>query len=256
MTRRSLVATGAFAPLAAAAGSAPKQAMIEMYVFRLRNDAGNQRRRAAEFLSAYVPALRRAGAGPVGAFSSNIGEGTPYLMLLVSYPGWAELDAVNSKLGADAEARSAVDQWHAGGVPYVRVEGSLLRAFDSFPAVVPPKAEGGARGRIFELRTYESQNYNTLRGKIAMFGNGEIDIFKNVGMQPVFFGETVYGRNMPNLTYMLAHDDMAARDKSWAAFGQHPEWRKMMADPKLSDASLVTNISVALLSALPFSDIR
>jgi hypothetical protein len=28
-------------------------------------------------------------------------------------------------------------------------------------------------------------------------------------MTPVFFGETLIGRNMPNLMYMLVFDDMA-----------------------------------------------
>lgn len=256
MTRRTLVATGAFAPFAAAAEGAPKQELIDITVFKLRNGADNQRRRATEFLRTYVPVLRRAGAGAVGAFASSIGEDTPYLMLLTSYAGLAELQAASAKTRSDADFEGAAEKWYAGGVPYVRAEASLLKAFDCFPSVVPPKVEGDRRGRVFELRTYESENYNTLRGKISMFGNGEIDIFHSVGMKPVFFGETIYGRNLPKLTYMLAHDSMAAREKAWGAFGQSPEWRKMIADPNHSDAKLVTNISVALLSALPFSDIK
>ena len=50
-----------------------------------------------------------------------------------------------------------------------------------------------------------------------MFDEGEIAIFRKVGMIPVFFGEALAGGNLPQLTYLLAYDDMAARDKSWAA---------------------------------------
>ena len=36
---------------------------------------------------------------------------------------------------------------------------------------------------------------------------------------------------MPNLTYMLVYEDMAARDKQWAAFAADPEWRKLSTTP-------------------------
>jgi len=38
-----------------------------------------------------------------------------------------------------------------------------------------------------------------------------IAIFRRAGLQPVFFGETLIGAKMPNLTYMLVFENMAAR---------------------------------------------
>ena len=73
--------------------------------------------------------------------------------------------------------------------------------------------------------------------KIEMFNDaGEIKIFRRVGLNPVFFGETLVGRNMPNLTYMVAFDDMAAREKAWNAFRVDPEWVKLRSRPDLADA--------------------
>ena len=254
----SLLATIAFAPFIAAAQRVPKTkpALIELSYFRLRTGAENQRQRATEFLNAYLPLLRRAGAGPSGAFSSNVGEGTPYLMMLRSYPDWEAVQEFKAKLGANAGFRAAIDKWYAGGPPYARYETSLLRAFESAPAVEQPPAAGAGPNRVFELRTYQSENYDTLRAKIDMFAKGEISLFREVGLRPVFFGETVFGGNMPNLTYMLVHGDMASREKNWAAFRAHPEWKKLQARPEYKHPGLVSNISIALLSALPVSDIR
>src|SRR5438034_4659897 len=34
------------------------------------------------------------------------------------------------------------------------------------------------------------------------------------------------GSKMPNLTYMLVFENMAAREKNWAAFVSDPEWKR------------------------------
>ena len=36
---------------------------------------------------------------------------------------------------------------------------------------------------------------------------------------------------MPSLTYMLVHDNMAGREKSWDAFRTDAEWKKVSSTP-------------------------
>ena len=132
----------------------------------------------------------------------------------------------------------------------------MLRAFDGWPTLQVPPTTPQRAARIFELRTYESANEKAGRRKIKMFDDGEAAIFKRLGMMPVFFGRTLIGQNLPNLTYMLAFDDLASRDKLWRDFGSDPEWRKLRAQPGLSDAEIVSNISNSILRPLAFSPIR
>ena len=106
------------------------------------------------------------------------------------------------------------------------------------------------------MRTYESNSLTTLQRKIHMFDESEIAIFRRHNMLPVFFGETIAGRNMPNLTYMLAFDDLAAREKAWKAFGGDPDWKKLRSTPGLTDGEIVSNISNSILQPLAQSDIR
>jgi hypothetical protein len=92
--------------------------------------------------------------------------------------------------------------------------------------------------------------------KVRMFAEmGEVDIFRRVGLTPVFFGSTIAGLRMPNLTYMLVHDSMAAREKSWGAFVNDPEWKKLRATPGYSDAEIVSNITTVLLRPAVYSQI-
>lgn len=259
MTRRNLVQV-ASATLAGGSLSAAsrKPALIELTVAKLRNSAVNQRQILSEYLSkAYIPALKRAGVKCVGVFSNLIAPGGPFLLTLTSYLGFGELEAAEAKLSKDPELQKAQEAlWKQTPVPYVRLERSLLRAFPSAPDIEIPPAEGRKSNRVFELRVYESNNMETLRRKIKMFESGEIAIFRKTGLMPVFFAETLFGSNMPNLTYMVAFDDLASREKNWRAFGSSPEWQQLRATPGWSDAEIVSNISNIMLSPLPFSDIR
>ena len=53
-----------------------------------------------------------------------------------------------------------------------------------------------------------------------------------LGFFQVFYGDMLVGPRLPNLTYMLSYENMAARDKAWAAFVSAPAWKKMTSDPR------------------------
>ena len=88
-----------------------------------------------------------------------------------------------------------------------------------------------------------------------MFNEGEIAIFRRTGLRPVFFGETLIGSRLPNLTYMLTFDNIEQRDKNWSTFVSDPEWKKLSTTPGYTDAETVSNISNVLLSPAPYSQI-
>jgi len=256
MRRRTFLAGGAAVPLRAVQKS-PGKAWLVLTWIRLRNSPDEQLRRTSEFLTgSLLPALKRAGAGPVGLFNQLIGEQSPAILTLAAYPGFAHLERVGQALEQDPEYRKAAAEFYGRrGLAYQRLESSLLRAFEAMPRVEPPPAGGRQTPRIFELRTYESDNPPTLRRKIDMFEQGEIALFRRLGMLPVFFGETLIGPRMPNLTYMLAFDSLAAREKAWQTFAQDPEWQKMRVKPGWADAEIVSNISSSLLRPLAASEI-
>jgi hypothetical protein len=259
MNRRGFIGIGLGGSVMAqvpASGADATPKYIELRRIQLRNTQDAMSQRTQEYVGKHhIPTLKRLGATTVGAFSNLIGEGSPYFLLVSEYPNpqsWAEASA---KVETDKETAAARQEYYGGGLQFVRMDVSLLRGFRTLPGIEIPRSEQN-RPHIFELRVYESNNPQTLARKIRMFDEGEIALFRKLNMTPVFFGEMIAGRNMPNLTYLLAFDDLAAREKAWSTFASHPEWDKMRKQPGVSDGEIVSNISNAILRPMNFSDIR
>jgi hypothetical protein len=241
-----------------AAAQAPSPEYYELRHYQLRR--GQTQVIEDYWRQAAIPAIQRAGAGPVGVFNVMIGPRSPMLTVLIVHKTLESVAALPSRLAADAEhqrAGAAYLDAVATSPAFVRVDVSLLRAFEGMPALAPPFGGGaaGTRRRIFELRTYESHSEKAGRTKIEMFNSAEIAIFRRAGMMPVFFGQTLIGSGMPSLTYMLVYEDMAAHDKQWAAFGADPEWRKLSTTPGYTDPDIVANITNMYLRPAEYSQI-
>jgi hypothetical protein len=256
MNRRKFITTAAASPLLAPAAASGKNQYYELRYFYQRN--GSQPERNNEFFGkSFIPAAKRLGIGPVGFFNPVIGEQSPYLMMLIAYSSIGEVETLLGRLMTDAEFQKGFEKYHRPRDPgYTRSENTLLKAFDVMPTLTLPPGDDKRPPRIFELRTYESNDPSTRRRKIKLFNEGEAAIFQRLGMAPVFFGEALVGRNLPHLTYMLSYDDLAARDKLWKDFGADAEWKKLRSKPENADAEIVSNISNAILRPTAYSEIR
>ena len=259
MNRRTfLAATGGGILLNESAWSADsKPQIIEMRTLKMRNTLDGMAQRTNDFLEkAYIPALQKAGAVTVGAFSALVAPDSPFLLLVSSYPSLGSWEGAYEKLRTDASLTKAREAYYGGGLGYTRMQVDLFQGFRTVPVIEVPAVAEGKPPRIFEVRRYESNSPVSLAKKVKMFDDGEIGIFRRLGMKVVFFGGAIAGSNLPNLTYMLGYDDLAHRERVWGEFGKDPEWQKMRATPGLSDAEIVSNITNYFVRPTGFSAIR
>jgi len=227
MDRRDFLGAVAAAPLArafAAQGADSKKPgcyVVQHYRLQL----GSQGTRLSDYLSkVYLPALARAQAGPTLVLEAQLSEHLPLVTLVGAFASAEQAWGVRTRLQSDQAFQDATDAWQAGpDRPFESLTAELLEA-PAFapefgPLNPPPKAP-----RIYEMRIYQTHTQKELRGLVARFAEAEVKILTRAGSQPVMFGTTVYGQDNPNLTWMLAFDDMAAREKFSAAFSADPEW--------------------------------
>lgn len=263
-SRRSVLASATLATLAASTATAaepspankdnPMPEIYELRTFRLRR--GPMPARFDPYLKdGFIPAARRAGAGPIGVFNVTIGTGNPSLYVLIPHPTIESFLTLPEKLSNDQGYKSAAADFRAlpaTDPPYHNFEVQLLKAFPHFPKLEVPEN----KPRIFELRSYRSHNRSALMKKIEMFDTaGEIAIFRRVGLTPVFFAQTLTGDNLPSLTYLLTFPDLATREKNFATFRADPEWEKLRNTPGFTDAEIVTDINNQILAPTAYSQI-
>ncbi len=263
MKRRTFLTATALAgaaPLGAMAATAQRagagREYYELRQYQLLNFAKTQP--LNDFLrDAALPAYNRLGIKPVGVFTAKYGPTEPTVYVLIPYPSLESFVTADAQLlkdrsylkaGADFLDRPLADPG------YVRVESSLMVAFEGIPKMELPTATMAKKTRIYEVRIYESHSKKAAKLKIEMFNQGgEIEIFRNTGLQPVLFGETIIGPKMPNLTYLLAFNDMTARDKNWSNFVSHPDWQQLSQVEKYKDT--VSNITDIILTPTAYSQL-
>jgi hypothetical protein len=254
------IATSAAALSGNAAAQAPAPAAREYYQLRRYNlTSGPQLQLTENYLAdAFIPAVGRMGMGPVGAFKLDIGQDTPAYYVLIPGPSAGALAEIELHLGKDENfLKVAAPFWNATSAApaFLRVEISLLSAFEGWPRLTLPASSATGGKRIFQLRIYESPSNGDHARKVEMFHAGEFDIFRKVGFRPVFFGDSLVGPRLPNLTYMLSFENRAELEAKWDVFHDDPDWKKMGSDPRFAFDHIVTNISNLMLSPLACSQI-
>ena len=244
-----------FSAPAAETESQTAREFYELRLYHLRQ--GPMLKRFDEFYrEVALPAWNRAGVNPVGVFDLAVGPDAPTKYVLLPFKSLAAMTAAHEKFEADPEVlKSDFANVPPTDPAYIRKESSLLLAFTGLPKLEVPVQVAGNKPRVFELRTYEAHSRKANKKKVEMFNGGEIAIFRRTGLQPVFFGETVIGPKLPNLSYMLVFDDMAARDKNWATFVADPEWKKLSTTPGYTNPEILTNITNVFLRPTAYSQI-
>lgn len=265
MQRRTFLSSSIAASALALKGSAQTSAArtdagreyYELRRYQLKS--GPQQKLTNDYVAnALIPGLNRLGMKPVGAFNLEIGVDTPALYVLIPSESVETLVQSELRLTQDDEYQKTGEAFlkaSATQPAYVRMESSLLIAFEGKPklTVPPPTAEQGAR--VFQLRTYESPSNHDHRVKVEMFHSGEFEVFQRAGFWPVFYGDALVGSRLPNLTYMLSFPDLREMNAKWKAFGSDPEWKKLISSPKFNYEEIVSNITNLILNPAKYSQI-
>ena len=70
----------------------------------------------------------------------------------------------------------------------------------------------------------------------------------------MFYGEALFASNLPQLTYLLVHDDEATQKSSWSAFLKHPDWKSLSSEEQYQIIKLT--ITKHMLAATDCSQIK
>ncbi len=209
---------------------------------------------------AYLPAMHRLGIKQIGVFKpiSNDTAAIKLIYVIVPYISLDVWQRSKSNLENDpnyvsmAKGFTEADTTH---LPYIRIESTILEAFPDQLKLVPTSLKL-TPDAIYEMRSYESPTEKLHHLKVAMFNEGgEIDLFKKLDFQAVFYADVLTGSRMPNLVYMVVFQNAAARDEHWKAFGASKEWKTVSSDPQYENNISVSHIDSILMHRTTYSDL-
>jgi len=118
------------------------------------------------------------------------------------------------------------------------------------------EASGAQPTRTFEFRIYHSPTRRQLAALNDRFAGPEIQIFHRCGIFPILYTNGLSGESLPNLTYLTPFENLAAREKAWAAFGADPEWVKVRAESIEKNGQISAVMHISLWKATAYSPVR
>jgi hypothetical protein len=106
---------------------------------------------------------------------------------------------------------------------------------------------------IYEIRVYRCVP-GRLPALLNRFATITLKLWEKHGIKQAGFWTTLVGESNQDLTYLLAWESLADRDKKWA-FQADPEWQAKRAETE-KDGAIVNNVSNQLLVPTAFSSVK
>ena len=107
---------------------------------------------------------------------------------------------------------------------------------------------------IYEMRVYRCMP-GRLPALLKRFDTITLKLFEKHGIKQAGFFTTLVGQSNQELTYFLAWESLADRERKWAAFQSDPDWISARAQTE-ADGQIVDNIVSQLLVPTAFSAVK
>ncbi len=193
----------------------------------------------------------------------NIGYWVPeynpdnVLVYIIAFPSRLDQESMWKAFLNDPEWKAAARASTAKGRLVKKIDSMFLKATDYS---MPIKRVQSDPERLFELRTYKATE-GRLHHLDARFRDHTIGLFAKHGMENL-----VYFHPLPDqegasdtLIYFIAHKDKAARQASFAAFRDDPDWQEARANSEARAGGSLTvkgGVASQLLHPTYFSPMK
>ena len=107
---------------------------------------------------------------------------------------------------------------------------------------------------IYEMRVYRCVP-GRLPALLKRFDTITLKLWDKHGIKQAGFWTTLVGKSHQELTYLLAWESLADREKKWSAFQSDPDWIAARAKTE-EDGQIVSNIVNQLLVPTAFSSVK
>jgi len=112
--------------------------------------------------------------------------------------------------------------------------------------------ENKVNTRVYELRTYTTEP-GRLPALHKRFKDHTIKLFEKHGMKNGMYWVPMEEDN--KLIYIVEHESREAAEKSWTAFRNDPEWKKVAAESE-ADGKIVAKVDRVFMRVVDYSPVK
>jgi hypothetical protein len=209
--------------------------------------------------NSYLPHLHQSGITNVGVFEpiTNDTAKDKTIMVWIPISSLQQLDKLD-------QFKEAIDPLKPNellsltttnsSLPYNRLETIISKSFKFQGQFVKKTSFQKSPENIYEFRSYESPDEATFLKKVHMFNEGkEIDLFKTLNFNALYYSKVIAGSTMPNLIYITRFSSLADREAHWKSFVESAAWKQMSTLPEYLNT--VSKSIIILMRAKDYSDL-
>jgi hypothetical protein len=130
---------------------------------------------------------------------------------------------------------------------------TITKATSRTTKLAAPDA-GPVPSRVFELRTY-TPFPGRAEAMNKRFREHTCELFKKHGMELIGFWTPQDPKDKDKLVYILAFPSRDAAKASWKAFGDDPEWKRVVAESH-KDGKIVEKVESVFMDPTDYSPVK
>jgi NIPSNAP len=253
MNRRSWMswlgvsAAGSLAGLSAVRESQPNKPtwILSLESFRVRE--ADQMPRLHSYLGGvFLSFLSQIHRGPKMFLEAIVAPHTPQALFLAAFPGFDEMIETRRSLAAHTGIQRALADLECGEGPVVEQARSqiLITTRDSLRLHMRPTPR---ETNVFELRSYRAPAWRD-RPPAAVHA-----ALRRAGIHPILNASTAAGEHLPQFTYLIPFQSLAAREEAWARLDMDQEWISLQRESIGKYGSEAKVTSASIYSLAPYS---
>jgi hypothetical protein len=253
MNRRSLLswlgasAASGFTPLTIVAHAQPKKltGVLSLESFRVTHP--DQMPRLHAYLGgAVLPVLSRIHDGPKMFLDAIVAPHTPQALLLAAFSSFDEMLDIRGRIAAHPGIRQARADLESAQVPALdQVQSQVLITTEESWRF--PEGSNHAETGVLELRSYHAPAWHA--GPPARVGA----ILGRAGIHAIVNASIAAGEHLPQFTYLIPFESLAARQEAWARVDADPEWIDLQRESIAAHGCEVKVTGKSIYKLAPYS---
>jgi NIPSNAP len=159
------------------------------------------------------PVMSQVHNGPAIYLDAIVAPRTPQALFVAVFSNFDEMIDVRGRIASHPRIQQARADLESGPA-FCEVQSQVLTAKGESLRLNSERKESG----IFELRSYHASGWHD--GPPAVFG----EALNRAGIHPILNGSSAAGEHVPQLTFLIPFENLAAREEAWSRLDRDAEW--------------------------------